>query len=514
MLPSIACFEGVDASDLIVSSRGTSAINLNFNAWDLGRANQVRLPSAYAPNWPFPSARTAAALPTPRVNIRSHTNAGNGPRGTLYNNDLFRNRGIGSGDHTPHDFRLSVNAASDPAEPPPAPPTGLNPLVDKGLHLAGAANMTFGNGTVITRPPGLALDAEDFATLHAWDWDADGFGNPRIHDRSDYPSTDYDYIDLGADEMGDLVMAGYIDGTRIFSGDVPNAVGITDHTQVWFVNQIGAVNYLRPHYNTWIGRGYLWWPHAQGSPDGSGGTNYTGGVLGPPASLRASFTSLLPLFMRSLECDISAHLYLDPHPLWGAAFQVRDPFTVADIYATNAWFDTAPPTLPGVFDNPMVYYNPPPGYPLHGNLGSPPSVWWPFFPQVSAVLIGMPNPPGTAANMTPTYLLTAQPTNVFGPFAPCSGSSATQYTVDAWGMGDMAAACPDVVPPIIGYEGHGIRFNCEVGPGASNLQTFLGIVAVMPGGNRQAVERSRLPASATLDQMREQMRRSVELLTR
>jgi hypothetical protein len=267
------------------TSFGTGGIDMN--AWELSRDPQV---PGYAqlgvapPGWPSTSVRSTAAPSSPpnapRYNIVDFTQRANpaNPHGTLFVNDLLRNYALVTGAYTPdseHDFRLSP-MVSDVM--PLQTPTARNPLVDLGLDDSFGwpialrnSNSTY-EGLVpptrrrvaptLTRRPGLTLPSSTplhNPPMNAWDWDAEGFGNPRIANRSGFPITipgvtSYSQMDLGADEMGELIIAGYIDGTTIFSRNVPNASGITDHTGIFFVELAGLMTPRnRPQTALWIG---------------------------------------------------------------------------------------------------------------------------------------------------------------------------------------------------------------------------------------------------------------------
>ncbi len=516
-IAGIAGFQGVHPDDLTVQDRlfsdgSTQPIGLPFNAWEVGRVNTG---AAAALNWQVPAVRNAGVVGAPRVDISPFTTPN--ARGTLYVNDLFRNSP--EGDITPHDFRLAPNVTEDPESAPSA----LNPLVNQGLWMydtpsPAVIDIVMANGVTLTRKPGLPANAEDLATFHAWDEDAEGLANPRVVTRPGFASSpDYDDIDLGADEMDRLIMAGSIDGTRIYSEDVPNTT-IPDHGRVFFVDLKVPGTYPRPEFNALLGEGFTWWAHVQGRPDGfTSGTYLSNFTAGVPSSGRWAFvaTSLWMPFMRSLACDISPHLLFDLHPYWANAFTVALP-SVADIYATNAWGLTPggmPPS--GFFDNYTLYYNPPTmGY-------SPHATQWqasPFLlPDSSFMVVGLPNPPGTVRPLSPATSWLTPTTFAFGPFAPCTASPASTYTIGTWGYNDLPATCPDRVPWVIGFAGHGIRFNCEVDPdGAnqSNLQTWLGVSDVDPNGRSESRSRAAFPRQPSATETAELHRRMIEIWRR
>ena len=297
VLPSLSAFEGVHPFDLTVTSRtlggATTSFGISFNAWEAGFANGGASGGA---NWPAPAQRAPLAPPVPPgVDLTAYTKLAGGARGSLYVSDVFRHAAAAgvprlSADHSPHDFRLAPSASATTAAPP-APPADANPLVDHGLWLPpgpGPSYITMANGIVLSAAPGLPASAEDFATLHAWDEDAEGFGNPRVVAHSAYPPPPPpfpDRIDLGADELGELLMAGFLDGTRIFSAQVPNAPGIANHLDVYFFarksSASGGGPFPRPVYNSWTGRTWTWWAHVQGAPDALSGPTTRPALRGP-----------------------------------------------------------------------------------------------------------------------------------------------------------------------------------------------------------------------------------------
>jgi len=488
--PMLSCpFAGVSGDDLTVQSVNTPpvVINLSFCAWEQGR------PAIALSNWQPPTPGGLGTLPPPRVDLMPITGTQVGStRQSLYVNDLLRLAAVGGAgvDYSPHDFRLSPIVGTNAAQ------AVLNPLVNQGLWLGDNISVIrwplrfgFGPQRVITLPPGLPAAVEPLATLHAWDWDCEGFGNPRAAWRSGFPMPNPPplpdtRIDIGADELGELVLAGYIDGTRIYSRLVP-ATAIPDHTRMFFVNLPNAT-YARPARNRIVGRLYPWWGYATGSPFGA---QYTTGLLG---SLRAAVQALLPrpTFMRNLECDISPHLWPDPHSLWAVVWEIAGA-GATDIFGSSPWYtgNFLPPPFPFIPDNAYLYYNPPGGTAHQNNVTT---LW--FVVSSTQVLLGMTNAPGSGFHVTPSrYLSSPYPLAVFGPYTPCTGTSS--YQTDAWGLGDTTAGCPDIAPFTATDQWLGIRFNCQDLPiqaGWENLQTFLTINGnqVAPPGNGLDPERS------------------------
>ena len=222
-----------------------------------------------------------AANPVPGVNIGPYTGfptAVGLHRGILYVRDLFCNgarsghNGVNFGFHqepatgTPTnpnfdgsfiDFRLAPVVTLARISATPFPPdlstqnqnSALNPLVDRGLS---AASWTMANG-LTGAPPGILLPSSDpnfqRYAFDNWQWDMEGFGNPRIFDHSKYPNffsgPDLTHtIDLGADELGELIIAGYRAGTTNFqsgsgSGYLPPGVTAMDNKYAWYIGPRG-----------------------------------------------------------------------------------------------------------------------------------------------------------------------------------------------------------------------------------------------------------------------------------
>lgn len=160
-------------------------------------------------------------------------------RGVLYVRDLFcsmwkiggHNPSAGMFDLSAMDFRLSPSVAQsfNPHDPPISPgDEGVNPLINNGFVVLdlNAYPITMLNMEQLAAPPGyLPLEPNSQATwpYHAWMFDAEGFGNLRVHAHPanvppEPPTGDpYGFIDIGADEVGDLIVAGYEYGTTTFA---------------------------------------------------------------------------------------------------------------------------------------------------------------------------------------------------------------------------------------------------------------------------------------------------------
>jgi hypothetical protein len=413
-------------------------------------------------------------FPTPRVDLTPYINGAGGGRGVLYLNDAIRASGVGPGDYSPHDFRLSPSARFATMTAPGHP----NPMVNRGIcepcgnivEITMSSTPSHGTGPIGGPVAfGIPPTYEPDATVHAWDLDGEGYGNPRILNRSGFtvgPEIEGNTeIDLGADECDELIMGGFIEGTRVFSF-MPPGTTVPDHRRVFFFNLASTTGLIRPHHNAIEGKNWDWWPHVQGAPDAAPGTNYTTGM---PGSLRAFLISSpltqRPAFMRNLECDVSPSLLSDPHAKW------TDSNVFNDIYAANPWWWYPAGTGPQPHDNGAVYDNvnvTPPA--PHGSLNYASAY---FSLSFTPVLSGTLNPPGSllvnARYLDPYYNI-----GVFA-YGPCSSS--TTYSTDAWGIGDTAPGCPDFVP-MSTIPSRGVRLNCQIRdytdtfPFKHNLQTF------------------------------------------
>ncbi len=120
------------------------------------------------------------------------------------------------------------------------------------------------------------------------------------------------------------------------------------------------------------------------------------------------------------------------------------------------------------------------------------------FDFTAIVNAGM-NSPGTFFPAA-TYLI--PPSAQFGPFGPCSGST---LAFGAWSFNELPSGCPDVLPNAVGEDGLGRRFNLELGPGQSNLQTFLSI-------QPQALPPAEAEAPEGLEAVRSRVRAASEMM--
>jgi hypothetical protein len=423
----------------------------------------------------------------------------------------------------------------DPNVPPGNQPilATLNPLVDQGID-AGQLQNSFpivmeGGLSQLTAPPGLPQTAEGTTTsptrVDGWDNDAEGVGNPRIYPHPGYSAIPI--IDIGADEMCPLIMAGFINGTRILTPEpVPNAPAVnalSNHGRFYFFARMEFNPHSRPQTNIYDAKVLTdWWGGVQSNPapDADAG-NYTTVALGlRPGGTTAERRQDIVVsgffyepIMRGLECDFTPHLAPDPHPFWGLWMTIPPNQALwSDVYASNPWYDhmSRPPSVPLRRDNPCLFHN---------AGGSSSTSWFGAFGGPSGVFVvdATLNPPGTYPhNVTGATRWTLAPTATFGPYAPCPGTSPTTFSVNVWGFGDVALGCPDLVPYMGTQLVSAARFNCERivnGAATSNLQTQLGIRGPQPpqgAGPPEQGARIAPTVKPTVDEVRRIVRTSLE----
>lgn len=503
----ISCFENIDPSARLCASRGGQVVpQLDFNAFDNTRQANGK-PRFFnigvgIGSWPAPPASSQPEAP-PRVDLAAFATQ---PR-TFFIADALRLAPVGMG--SSHDLRLSPEVSPTNQAPGTLVPKLPNPCVNMGIDggpnrdrtiqmVNGRSIPGFGPGlpSFIPEPPtGLNPNAEE-APMCAWDFDCEGFGNPRIVLPSGFtdPSDDFGDIDIGADELDRLIVAGYLDGTRILAGpDVPNASPnpATDHRRVFFFGRSSTAD-VRPSASSLVGLGFDWYQHVQAPTDVAGfpfpTNNYTI-AQNFPASLRflQIIGAQLPRqpFMRNLVCDFSPHLAMDPHPFWsvymGNYSHPPNPTFASDPYASNPWHEndanSVSPNLPAdiLSDNPFLFHN-------RHSIGHSLSFGPLIFPATTFVSSGHLNPPGTYSPSPSFTTWIVQPFFTFGPFTPCTGAT---IQFGNFCFNDAPSGCPDRVPEILPELTRGRRFNLEIAPGQignSNLQTFLSVfnVGILP----------------------------------
>ncbi|MCA8955727.1 MAG: hypothetical protein KDC87_06625, partial [Planctomycetes bacterium] len=369
----LSCFEGVDVGDVTISGFSPG----DFNAYESTRFNTA----VPMPNLGLLATATRSGTPfTPAVDLIGITGGTNTAfdRGVLYVRDLLFNGSLFTGpfqganlpappnvDYSPGDLRLApdiapgTSAATGPLSPV-VPGTGgsRNPLVDRGFNGPLPATMT--NGRVLTLAPGKKWPSvgpgSEFKHwfFSSWDTDCEGFGNPRIFDHPSYnpvnPSRNPSFpesglIDIGADELGVNIIAGYRFGTTTF------------------------MSFERPYYTFAVQNKFAWFlgpANSSGAPIPGEYPRYTDGFpLSNMLPHVASWDYNPPSgYYQPTIVDIAPHLLPDIHPWW------------------QQWFA-------GAATNPIWH---------HGGCGTPqfynPSLF--YFPSEGHV-----NPPGSRGNGNP-----------------------------------------------------------------------------------------------------------------
>jgi hypothetical protein len=407
-----SCFEGLDESDLRAWVIGITPQPRNYNGYHDGLRNQS------PPNtWPYGATmpRTANPLLPPVVDLAPLHGPWTGIRSSaLFVSDVM----VVTGANPPasrSDLRLAPMTFSAEAGFQP------NLAVNWGISTV-TGPIQCANGSLLTAPPGRAGD--DLATFHAWDWDCEGFGNPRQASRrlgtgSHFPEPwgSNDTIDLGADEMGELIVGGYIESTRIFSRPhasiAPNTASLTV-SQLYFFNvhwplAPSTTTYVSPQFNARFDAiaftaptGPAEWFAQLGpnqNPFNPLGTAfaYTDGqywtgpftnryrLTGPAAVFPTRPHAPLPYFARHRVCDIGPHLADDINvPSWGSSRELdyaeydfsvtwqSPPPAVRDVFQANCWFETLDPNAdPGNNDNRYLYIDGQNQRLRHGTLSPP-----------------------------------------------------------------------------------------------------------------------------------------------
>jgi hypothetical protein len=493
-----------------------------FNAWDTRQIDQPCALSSAIPNWHgtgvTPARRSGGSLSfqAPEVDLQSFLGSATVPRGLLYVCDALR---LAGQPVSPHDFRLAPLVVADPRTISIGNPVSqLNPLVNRGVDLGHdlgrnsgivMRSSTTSSPVQLTRYPGLdvpSFTSDDPDRFHGWDFDAEGFGNPRIRCRAGFADNGpFGLVDLGADELDELVMAGYVPSTRMFALPYWEGQGLP-RTRIMFLDlRSGGAGHPRPDFVASIGKVFNWWEHkrwrnaAEGCPDcvsyllPGGGTptptNYTDArrdhPFEPNPSLfteREVVVTLLPSgqrppIMRNLECDFGPSLLPDVLPLWGPAyFGASEPQMNSDIYGSNPWFGDCNRRINIHHANWNLYRNPTHPNPWHrgrvreGTLHPPGT-----YDNSSSGMFPPPLPP--ACGGAPDWFMPGWSSVLFGPFGSCGGSAT--YEVGTWGIGDSPSGtsiCTDQAPLVDHWLG--VRFNCQVSnpEQRSNLQTFLVVV--------------------------------------
>jgi hypothetical protein len=488
-------FEGLLPATRLCDRRGSQVIAppLDFNAFDDSRSG-TGAPLFFnrgvgVGTWPAPPASALVEAP-PRVDLAPLSVQ---PR-TLFVADALRV--APNGIPSPLDLRLCPEVSPTSQAPGALQPTIRNPLVNRGIDGGPSRDLDIrvvngrmirGHGPGLTSflaepPSGLNPNAEE-APVCAWDFDSEGFGNPRLALPVGFtqPGDGFGTIDIGADELDRLIVAGYLEGTRIFAGPfVPGAApGFPDHRRVFFFG-VSSTTDLRPAASSLLGMLFPWFQHVQAPTDGDaialGLPNFTFASLIPGPSLRflqfLSSPSRNP-FMRNLACDVSPHLAMDPHPFWGTYMGLYSANFGPDPYAADPWHENdaaSAPSAPGdiLSDNPFLFHN-------RHSAGHALPLGSSSFPSLTFVTSAHLNPPGTYSPSPSFASWIVQPFFQFGPFGSCSNSN---LQFGPFCFNDVPSGCPDLVPEVLAEMTFGRRYNLETGPGQpgnSNLQTFLAV---------------------------------------
>jgi hypothetical protein len=511
-------FEGLAAFDLQATASCGSGppVAANFNAYHTSLVN-------IGTTWPFGATSPRQAVAAyPPANTRIWTgdwNNGAPARGSLFVNDVLRRAGLAC---APHDFRLAPMTTADGISHFP------NGLVNAGADID-RLGITFDNGTQVLPDPGIPDDG--LANFHAADWDAEGYGNPRIAARrldtgSHFPSVHCDQLaDLGADEMGELIITGFVDSTRLLASPhasfAAQTATLPDCSRFYFLNVAAPTQpFVAPQLNArhdpaaftaafpaagsphWFAQLGMHNPFLLIPEDPSPPFVYTGGqhdfaYAGVSTTTRFRLTMFtppgawapLPDFMRNRVCDIAPHLLDDintvpppqtPRAVDHAEFDfylppAQDPVTVLkrDVFQANPWHNMpTAASFPWINDNAFLYVD-----------GS-----------TKQMKTGHITPPMVIAH-DPIHA-TLPSTFLFreGTAHPIHNWGAPSYTYSV-GANGLSAGNP--APYVPGMDWYGIRINFELfepdhplwtllGDPLNNLQTVLAVTGLTVGGENRS----------------------------
>jgi len=336
-------FEGISQADMQMSAPSFR----NWNAFErrdndsnpttgYNRNIQIGIlpPTSVMPaggKWASPFAPGTATWGINLSDYTGNTSTTN-QRGIIFIRDLMENgRAAGVAfrpnsndvdfDACPGDFRLSpAVAVARPSATPPGDTTygGLSPVVDSGWNPTSSTNfpVTMWNGLTLTDYPGTLPMTTPIVPFdfHNWNWDGEGHGNPRILNHPAYTSAGDDRIDMGGDELGEEIVAGFRFGTTHFAriNNLHHPVG----------RAAPVVNNILPQSNR-----YLWFlgvakNHAQPLVDNNRPYFRVIDTVNtrPWVDLWDFAPKASSLYYEPETTDITPHLLPDIHPYWIGVF--------------------------------------------------------------------------------------------------------------------------------------------------------------------------------------------------
>jgi hypothetical protein len=390
-----SCFEGLDFSDLFVNTvdvkGGSCQLSGNFNGYHNGLRNQ-------GVAWPYgaTTSRTVFAPPLPVVDLAPLLGAFpySDRTALLFVLDLSLLRSPLR--VSQHDFRLAPMVRSNPAAPLLA-----NPVINQGISSRNIPIQGANSSSLISNfDPGMPPD--DLASFTAWDWDCEGVGNPRQASRTDPCSPQSHFpepfacagkVDLGADELGELIAVGFLTSTRTYTIPHPavaaNTAALQGSPALMFLLNFAcdpnaATTYVAPQFNFRADLAPITPPGSFGSPPwfdqlGPFKNPFTVQPMMPvaftegkhqagagPVTVRAALTNTLvtgfpptatpyPAFMRSRVVDVGAHLaediFADPNLNLRDVDYAERAFLawpgaptglIKDAFQSNPWFQARP----------------------------------------------------------------------------------------------------------------------------------------------------------------------------
>ena len=376
--PITSGFEGVDPNDLEIQLSGSSVFK--SNAFEGNRVN-YRISFLFSLGLDITTKRNGnLPKPTPKVDIEPYTYGNQvsfvlplqpSRRGILYVRDalslpVFQDSNRPKFDGSPGDFRLFPMVSKGvlvksglpgAISAPGTMSTGhLNPLVNQGW--SGSFPFTMKNGLVVSNPPGyLDLGVSDQNTwpYHCWNWDAEGYGNPRMLTYGTgtfFPKpngTTIFSIDIGADELGENLIGGMVFGTdrfMKFTSKTPQHPVLIDNDRLWYfgprdVNLSGKTPPIPVAAFKIKYRGIDL--NLQGTGTHIYPVNYQKSGEFAPWSDLFSLTTSGTYYVPSMA-SITPHLLDDVHPWWGPLTQLfpSNPFWQGCVSGYNPYLYVDP----------------------------------------------------------------------------------------------------------------------------------------------------------------------------